>query len=99
MLSPLKSPFLDPLSGYFEKSIPRSAIVTGCKPWTIYQYDNYQGYSACLFPADTTNCYPSFYPTPDNLGGLSDQVSSVRKGCFSKNRIEGRALQPGERLN
>ena len=74
-------------------------IVTGCSPWTIYQYDNYQGYSACLFPADTTNCYPSFYPTPDNLGVLSDQVSSVRKGCFSKNRIEGRALQPGERLN
>merc|ERR1712238_69949 len=37
-----------------------SIVVTGCDAWTIYQYDNYGGNSLCLYPSDTTNCYPSF---------------------------------------
>ena len=68
--------------------------MTGCSPWTIYQYDNYQGYSVCLFPSDTTNCYPSFYATPDELAGLDNQVSSTRRGCFSNVKVQGKALVP-----
>ena len=68
--------------------------MTGCSPWTIYQYDNYQGYAVCLFPADTTNCYPSFYATADELGGLENQVSSTRRGCFSNVKVQGKALNP-----
>lgn len=62
-----------------------SAIVTGCTPWTIYEYDNFEGNSYCLYPADTNNCYPGFFPSGSDLGGLSGKISSVRRGCFSKN--------------
>ena len=39
----------------------RSAVVTGCQPWTVYQYDNFRGNCACLYPSDTQKCYPGFY--------------------------------------
>ncbi|XP_059083008.1 beta-crystallin A1-like [Tigriopus californicus] len=72
----------------------QSVIVTGCAPWTIYEYDNYQGESICLYPSDTTECYPSFYAEPTDLGFLASQVSSARKGCFSKNEKKGKATFP-----
>ena len=62
-------------------------MVTGCNPWTVYQYDNYQGASACLFPSDVNNCYPGFYPSSGDLGGLAGQISSVVRGCFSANKL------------
>merc|ERR1711879_600813 len=46
-----------------------SAVVSGCDAWTIYEYDNYQGRSVCLFPSDQINCYPSFFPG-NGLGQL-----------------------------
>ena len=39
----------------------RSAIVTGCNPWTLYEYNNYQGRCACVYPSDQSKCYPGFY--------------------------------------
>jgi len=64
-----------------------SIVVTGCDAWTIYQYDNYGGNSLCLYPSDTSNCYPSFFRQSD-LGQFADQTSSARKGCYSKNIVK-----------
>ncbi|XP_059083004.1 uncharacterized protein LOC131880393 [Tigriopus californicus] len=72
-------------------NLGRSAIITGCSPWTVYQYDNYQGIAKCLYPADTINCYPSFVLEND-LGGLQNQISSVRRGCFSTDVIHGKTI-------
>merc|ERR1712012_1476020 len=41
----------------------RSVIVTGCQPWTLYQYNNYQGRAMCVYPKDTSTCEPGLYPT------------------------------------
>merc|ERR1719397_1433759 len=41
----------------------KSVIVTGCHPWTLYQYDNYQGQAMCVYPSDTSSCNPGFYTT------------------------------------
>ncbi len=70
-------------------------IVSGCSPWTAYQYDNYQGASVCLYPSDTNNCYPGFFETPNDLGGLSREFSSVRRGCYSNNKVYGKAVPKG----
>jgi hypothetical protein len=80
----------------------RSVIVTGCSPWTLYQYNNYQGNRICVWPANTAACYPGFYTTAQSLGALAGQVSSARKGCFAKesrlpdnHMAEGRAVEGG----
>jgi len=65
----------------------RSIIVTGCQPWTVYQYDNYQGYSMCVYPGDTSSCNPGFYTTSQSLGSLSGQISSARRGCYAKEKV------------
>ena len=44
---------------------------------------NYGGSSLCLYPSDTSNCYPSFFLQAD-MGRFADQISSVRKGCFGR---------------
>merc|ERR1712141_894031 len=62
----------------------RSAIVTGYNPWTVYQYTNYQGGCACLYPSDTSNGYPGFYK---DLGQLSNQINSARKGCYCSKQM------------
>lgn len=36
----------------------KSVIVTGCSAWTIYAGTNYSGDSMCVWPKDTSNCYP-----------------------------------------
>jgi hypothetical protein len=41
----------------------------------------------CVYPANTANCYPGFYTTAASLGSLAGQISSARKGCFSKHRL------------
>ena len=61
----------------------RSMIITGCSPWTLYEFSNFQGQSACWYPADTSNCYPSFFRDENKMNGWAGQVSSVRHGCFS----------------
>merc|ERR1712029_1047142 len=30
----------------------RSVVVTGCNPWTVYDYQNYGGQAVCFYPAD-----------------------------------------------
>ena len=67
--------------------------MTGCNPWTIYQYDDYQGLAVCLYPSDTQNCYPGFFPTAGSLGGLAGEISSVARGCFAKTKIQGSPVQ------
>merc|ERR1711890_113734 len=56
----------------------QSIVVTGCHPWTIYEYDSYRGYAMCLYPESTSKCTPGFYSTRQSLGRLAGQVSSVR---------------------
>jgi len=62
----------------------RSIIVTGCSPWTVYEDVNYRGKAMCVWPSDTTQCTPGLYPTSSTLGSLSDNISSIRKGCLAK---------------
>ena len=64
-------------------------IITGCSPWTLYEHPNFQGQSACWEPADLENCTPAFFITADLMKGWADQISSVRKGCYSKKKISG----------
>jgi hypothetical protein len=63
----------------------QSIIVTGYEPWTIYQHANYQGYKACLYPGQAGS--PAFYWTRDTLQSLANDISSVAKGCFAKERF------------
>ena len=65
----------------------KSVIVTGCSPWTLYQYDNYSGDAMCVFPSDSSSCTPGLYPTYQSLGSLAGQVSSVRKGCYARSKV------------
>ena len=65
-------------------NLGRSAIVTGCDPWTLYEYNNFQGRCACVYPSDSSNCYPGFYK---NLGNVANQVSSARKGCYCNKKL------------
>ena len=74
-------------------SIPfRSMIITGCSPWTLYEFSNFQGQSACWYPADTSNCYPSFFRDENKMNGWAGQVSSVRHGCFSTEKFYGEPM-------
>ena len=72
-----------------------SLIVTGCSPWTVYEYDNYQGSSVCFYPLDTINCYPGFYDTPDVMGGISRKMSSALKGCFAEKKLFPKPVPKG----
>jgi len=65
----------------------KSLIVTGCSPWTVYQYDNYKGDAMCVFPSSSSNCTPGFYPSSQSLSTLAGQISSARKGCYARNKI------------
>merc|ERR1712002_1125091 len=65
----------------------QSIVVTGCSAWTLYQYDSYNGYAMCVFPESTSKCTPGFYSTRQSLGSLAGQVSSVRRGCYAKNKV------------
>ena len=64
-------------------------IITGCSPWTLYEYPNFQGYSACWEPADMENCFPAFFKTADMLKGWNNQISSVRRGCYATKKFYG----------
>jgi len=70
----------------------QSMIITGCSPWTLYEHTNFQGQRACWYPADTSNCYPSFFRDSNAMNGWAGQVSSVRHGCFSQTKIYGEPL-------
>ena len=67
----------------------KSLIVTGCKPWTLYQKINYEGLSTCVFPSDTTQCTPGLYPTRNSLGEYWGKIASAKRGCFSEAKLEG----------
>jgi len=66
----------------------QSAIVTGCTPWTLYEYDYYLGNSICLPAGQRTthagSCEPAFYNSNSSLGLLAGEVSSMRKGCWTQ---------------
>merc|ERR1712154_302738 len=72
-----------PLLNYDNRA--QSIILTGYQYWTIYQYPNYQGYSACLAPGN--NGFPGFYSTQGSLHSLANDVSSIAMGCHSNVRL------------
>jgi len=67
----------------------RSMIITGCSPWTLYEYPNFRGESDCWYPADEEKCTPAFFMTADKLKGWDNQISSVRRGCYATNKFYG----------
>ena len=85
------------LSIYINQYVPvRSMIITGCSPWTVYDCKNFgnctYGYSACFYPSDTTNYNPSFFKDYDAMAHWAGWIFSVRRGCFSDNKIYGESL-------
>jgi len=74
-----------------------SLLVTGCSPWTVYSLNNYQGASLCFYPSDTSNCYPGFLEVfPSEIEFWVNEISSVRKGCYSKNVHKMNTVPAGE---
>jgi len=61
-----------------------SLIVTGCSFWTLYQDRYYQGNAVCVGPANQVSCEPGFYSTRSSLSGIAGDISSLRRGCYSK---------------
>jgi len=74
-----------PLLNYDNRAM--SLIVTGCTPWTLYQYDHFEGDAMCVFPSSSTDCTPGYYTTSQALSTLAGQVSSARKGCLAKKKV------------
>merc|ERR1712018_285764 len=71
----------------------KSIVVTGCNPWTVYDYTNYGGFSVCFYPADPRNCSPGFFRDAQVMGGMQNRISSARKGCFSNIKLVGEPLE------
>ena len=63
-------------------------IITGCSKWTLYEFGNYEGRSACWQPADLENCIPAFFKNEIMMKGWAGQVSSVRHGCYLENKSQ-----------
>ena len=61
----------------------RSAIITGCKPWTIYEKQGYKGKCGCIYPNTAGGNFPAFYPDLKEIGGI---VASAKKKCDQKCR-------------
>jgi len=61
-----------------------SLIVTGCSFWTLYQDRYYQGSAVCVAPSNQASCEPGFYSTRSSLSGIAGDISSLRRGCYSK---------------
>jgi hypothetical protein len=60
----------------------QSIVVTGCTAWTLYSDSNYRGSCMCVYPSDTSSCFPGLYTNVQSLGSLARSVSSVRRGCY-----------------
>ena len=62
----------------------QSLIVNGDSPWTLYQLENYQGRSVCVYPSRSVTgaCQPAFYKYYYAV------VGSIRKGCFPRINLE-----------
>ncbi|CAB4063590.1 unnamed protein product [Lepeophtheirus salmonis] len=75
----------------------KSIIITGCKPWTLYETENFGGSSICVYPNSMSSpCKPGFFVEPSDFGHFADQVSSVRLGCFSKSSFVAKPFIEGE---
>jgi len=72
-----------------------SIIVTGCSPWTVYEYDNYQGSSVCFYPLSEFDCTPGFYDTPAVMAGISRKMSSTARGCFAEKKLYPKPVPKG----
>ena len=59
----------------------RSAIITGCKPWTLYEKQGYKGKCGCIYPNFIGGNYPNFFPDLKKIGGI---VASAKKNCDQK---------------
>jgi len=63
----------------------KSAIITGCSSWTLYEEINWKGKCHCVghgYKDSTRACDPIFLEHGQDLGIMDGKVSSVRKGCY-----------------
>uniref|UniRef100_A0A0K2VIQ3 Beta/gamma crystallin 'Greek key' domain-containing protein n=1 Tax=Lepeophtheirus salmonis TaxID=72036 RepID=A0A0K2VIQ3_LEPSM len=75
----------------------KSIIISGCKPWTLYEKANFAGKRICVYPASLTSpCKPGFFETPTAFGNFGNVVSSARLGCFSKSSFVAKPFIEGE---
>jgi len=86
----------DDAPGFTFDNFGKSMIITGCTPWTLYEYPNYGGQSACWYPADTQNCYPGFFRDQNAMKGWANQISSVRHGCYSNTKYYAEPMPSSE---
>lgn len=73
----------------------RKKFASRSRNLNTHRFPNYAGYSVCVYPSDVSNCSPGFFPSRKYMGGMERAVSSVRKGCFSRNIIKGESLRSG----
>ena len=59
----------------------RSAIITGCKSWTLYEKQDYNGKCACIHPNFIGGNFPNFFPDLKKIGGI---VASAKQKCDQK---------------
>jgi len=78
----------------------QSVLVTGCSPWTLYEFPSFSGRAVCVYPEDSSKCSPGFYSTRQSLGPVAGTVSSVRKGCYAREtrRPDNQRLTKGQHL-
>merc|ERR1719369_213620 len=69
-----------------------SIIVTGCSPWTIYEYPKYQGRHACVHPSDSSKCSPGFFARNSDFGNMGGHIQSARRGCYSDRQFRAQAI-------
>ena len=72
--------YIDDAYGVFQYK-QGSLIVTGCEPWTLE--DGSAEKCACVYPSDTSNCYPGMYPNLD----LGFNYYRLKKGCSCRTKL------------
>ncbi len=64
----------------------KSAVITGCSSWTLYERGNFGGRAVCAHPSDSISCKPGFFPMKRDFGPIR-RIGSVRKGCYAKTAL------------
>jgi len=83
-----------------------SLVITGQSAWTFYSELNYRGRSVCVYPSTDHDVSPDgserldlgLFPTISSTGIASDSVSSVAKGCYSRNVVKATSLEALHRV-
>ena len=76
---------------------PSSLIITGLSPWTVYDQNNFNGESVCIYPPKSDNFTPAFVTDLKTIGIPYNTIHSARKGCWGvPKRSSGRMMSEAQ---